>query len=191
MKPNDLINGLRNGEEEAFRILVEEFKDRVYNLSFNYVQNERDAEDLAQEVFIEVYHSIKKFNERSELGTWIYRITCNKALQLLRKNRTQKRWGLLYSLFGMEDKYAGHYTEQFHPGVSLENKERAQILYKHLNRLPNKQRTAFTLHKMEGKSYSEIAEIMKTTVSSVESLMHRAKMNLRKWLGNYYKSNEK
>ena len=190
MKPNDLIKGLRNKEEEAFRVLVEKFKDRVYNLSFNYLHNTGDAEDLTQEVFIEVYRSVKKFNERAELGTWIYRITINKALEMLRRNKTQKRWGFLHSLFGNEDKYGDYYREDVHPGVSLENKERSQILYKHLDRLPDKQRTVFTLHKMEGKSYSEIAEIMQTTISSVESLMHRAKVNLRKWLGNYYYKNK-
>jgi len=79
----------------------------------------------------------------------------------------------------------------YHPGVKLENKERAAILFQSIEKLPINQRTAFTLHKLENLSYAELAEIMGVSMSSVESLMFRAKQNLRKFLGNYYDQNEK
>lgn len=78
-------------------------------------------------------------------------------------------------------------SESFdHPGVSLENKERTQLLYQHIGRLSEKQRTAFILNRMEGLSYQEIAAIMEVSLSAVESLLFRAKQNLRKSLRFYY-----
>lgn len=76
-----------------------------------------------------------------------------------------------------------------HPGVQLENKERAAVLFKALEKLPESQKTAFVLHKTEGLSYQEVAEVLNVSVSSVESLMFRAKNNLQKHLAGYYKSN--
>ena len=79
----------------------------------------------------------------------------------------------------------------FHPGVQLENKERAAILFAAIDKLPDNQKAAFVLHKMEDLSYAEIAEVISVSVSSVESLMFRAKQNLQKLLRDYYEKNEK
>ena len=77
-----------------------------------------------------------------------------------------------------------------HPGVELENKEKAAILFKAIDSLPENQKKAFILHKTENLSYEEISEVLKTTISSVESLMFRAKQNLQKILGDYYEKNK-
>ena len=83
-----------------------------------------------------------------------------------------------------------HHTPDFqHPGVKLENKEKAVVLFKAIDKLPDNQKTAFTLHKLQGLSYLEVADIMETSLSSVESLMHRAKNNLKKILSDYYQKN--
>ena len=190
MEQNELIAGLKSHDEEAFKVLVEQFKDRIYNLCYSYVRNAAESEDLAQEVFIEVYNSIGRFNEKADLSTWIYRITINEALQMIRKKKAQKRFGFVFSLFGNEEKYSSLHKEEVHPGVSLENRERSRVLFSQIDKLAENQKNAFLLIKLEGKSYQEVADIMQTTVSSVESLMHRAKANLKKWLGSYYKITE-
>ncbi|MEM6358969.1 MAG: RNA polymerase sigma factor [Bacteroidota bacterium] len=190
MEQNELIAGLKSHDEEAFKVLVEQFKDRIYNLCYSYVRNAAESEDLAQEVFIEVYNSIGRFNEKADLSTWIYRITINEALQMIRKKKAQKRFGFVFSLFGNEEKYSSLHKEEVHPGVSLENRERSRVLFSQIDKLAENQKNAFLLIKLEGKSYQEAADIMQTTVSSVESLMHRAKANLKKWLGSYYKTTE-
>ena len=74
-----------------------------------------------------------------------------------------------------------------HPGVALDKKENDAVLFRAISELPENQRIAFTLHKVDGLSYQEVSEVMNTSVSSVESLMHRAKTNLRKQLEKYYK----
>ena len=78
-----------------------------------------------------------------------------------------------------------------HPGIELEKKERSAILFSAINQLPENQKIAFTMHKIEGVSYEETAQIMNISLSSVESLMFRAKKNLKQLLGNYYEKNER
>lgn len=183
-----LIRELKNRDEEAFRQMVEQFEDRVFNTCISFVKNADDADDLTQETFVEVYHSIQKFREDSSLSTWIYRIAVNKSLEFLRKNKRKKRSGLMVWLTGAGFEPAVQIPDFNHPGVIAEKKEQAGILLAAIDKLPENQKIAFTLHKMEDLSYEEIAEVMSKSVSSVESLMHRAKNNLRKQLTNYFNS---
>jgi RNA polymerase sigma factor (sigma-70 family) len=183
---------LKKGNMHAYRDLVAQFTGRIYSTALGLLQNKEDAEDITQEVFTEIYQSISMFNERSALSTWIYRITLTKSMELIRSRNRKKRRGILFSLFGRENHITVTNSSPFyHPGVKLENKERAAILFQAIVKLPVNQRTAFTLHKLENLSYAELAEIMGVSVSSVESLMFRAKQNLRKLLGDYYDQNEK
>lgn len=187
-----LIAELREGKPSAYNELVKQFADKVYNTSISILQNEEDAEDNTQEVFIEVFRSVNNFKGESKLSTWIYRITVTKALEFLRKKRSKKRFAVVKSLFGLESVIPETDVPHFyHPGIQLENKERSAILFAAVDKLADTQKTAFILHKVEGLSYAEVAEVMKTSVPSVESLLFRAKQNLQKILGEYYKKSEK
>ena len=95
----------------------------------------------------------------------------------------------MQNLFNGHEEVDKRQAEFDHPGVKMENKEKANELFNALKQIPEKQRIAFTLHKLEGQSYQEIAEIMNTTLYAVESLMGRAKMNLKNELKNYYNNN--
>jgi RNA polymerase sigma-70 factor (ECF subfamily) len=175
--------------EQAFGRLVELFSDRVYNTVLSFTQNAEDAEDLTQEVFVEVFQSIHHYKSESKLFTWIYRIAVNKSLDHIQSKKRKKRFAFLTSLFG-EDSELVHDAPHFdHPGVLMERKEQARVLFHAVSLLPVKQQTVFTLHKVEGLSHLEIAEVMQLTESSVESLMFRAKQNLQKLLYHYYKKN--
>jgi RNA polymerase sigma-70 factor (ECF subfamily) len=154
----------------------------------SFLRSAEYADDVAQEVFIAVHQSIRGFKQESSLSTWIHRIAVTKSLEFLRKQKRKKRWGTLYSLWGENSDPKFEATSYDHPGVALENKQTAEALFKALDRLPDTQRTAFTLHKLDGHSYDEAAQIMNTTVSSIESLIHRATNNLRKYLETYYKA---
>jgi RNA polymerase sigma-70 factor, ECF subfamily len=181
-----LIEQLKNGEESAFRTIVEKWQDMVYNTALGIVQNAEDAEDIAQEAFVQVYQSIHTFKGESKFSTWLYRITIAKALDHERRKKRKKRFGIVKKIFGnAEDEVV--LPDFQHPGITLDKKENAAILFKAIRELPENQRIAFTLHKVDGLSYQEVSEVMKTSVSSVESLMHRAKSNLKKLLENYYK----
>ena len=178
-----LIERLKQGDESAFRTLVEQYQDLVYNTALGIVQNQSDAEDVAQEVFIQVFRSIGSFKSEAKLSTWIYRITTTRSLDLLRAKKSKKRFGPLTRLWETEEESPVENISDFnHPGVSLERKEEAAQLMAAITQLPENQKVAFILHKLEGLSYLEIAEIMGNTLPAVESLMHRARLNLRKIL---------
>ncbi|MEP7239066.1 MAG: RNA polymerase sigma factor, partial [Ferruginibacter sp.] len=159
-QPEELVLLLQQGDELAFKKLVDEWQTMVYNTAISIVQNEDDADDITQEVFIQVYKSISSFKGDSKLSTWLYRITLGKALDHEKKKKRKKRFGFLQPLFGGDGEEWVHAVEFNHPGVQLEKKERAGELFNALNQIPDKQRIAFTLHKLEGQSYQEVAEIM-------------------------------
>ncbi len=185
---NNLIDRIKAGNEQAFRDLVETYKDNVLNTCYHYVHDRMDAEDLAQEVFMEVHRSIRHFKENAQLSTWIYRIAVNKSLDLIRKRKRKKRFAYLVTVFSpSEDEKVCQVPATGNPETILEEKERIQILNDAIDRLPENQKTAITLSKLEGLSNKEIADIMNTSVSSVESLLHRARSNIKKKLHNFFK----
>ena len=185
---SELIYKLKNADEDGYRQLIQEYQEKIFNTSISLVKNADDADDLTQEVFIEIFNSINNFREDSLLSTWIYRITVNKSLEHLRKLKRKKRIRIL-TWFNKENRELNQEAADFnHPGVLAENEEQSRILFRAIEKLPESQKVAFTLHKLEGLSYDQIAEVMQKTLSSVESLMHRAKTNLKKELYDYYRS---
>lgn len=187
MTEQELVKKLQQADQLAFKHLVDKYQDKVQNTCWGFVKSSTEAEDLTQEVFIEIYESIHTFKFESKLGTYIYRVAVNKSLDYIRKQKSQKRWGAVLSILSWgENKELPSMPDWEHPGVTLENKERASILMSKVEELPDNQRVAFTLHKIEGLSYQEIAEVMKVSLASVESLIFRAKQNLKKKLQGYY-----
>lgn len=182
----ELIERLKQADDAAFRTIVEQWQDMVYNTILGIVQNETEAEDLTQDVFIKVFEKIGTFKGDSKFSTWLYRIATTTALDHLRSKKRKKRFGFLQSLSGEGGEEREQLPDFNHPGVSLDNKERATVLFKAIEELPDNQKAAYTLHKLEGLSYRDVSEVLNTTVSAVESLMSRANQNLRKQLEDYY-----
>lgn len=184
------INDLVSGKRDAYAKLIDFYEQKVFATCISFLPNKEDAEDIAQEVFIEIFNSIHKFKGESKLSTWIYRITTNKCLEFIRKRNTKKRFAFLQSITNSKiplDK-TNYFTEINHPGILMENKETNDILFRAINQLPEAQRVVFTLHKVDDKSHIEISEILQKSVSSIESLMFRAKKNLQSVLENFYKN---
>lgn len=179
-----------NPYQNDFRKIYDQHKVLVYNVALNYVQNIEDAEEITQDVFVQVHDSMAQFNKNSELKTWIYRITINKCLDFIKRKSSKKR----FFIFGKktENEYEIQNISNFeHPGILLENKEKAQILYGVINELSENQKTAFILSKMDGLSNPEIAEIMSVSISSVESLIFRAKASLKEKLSKKFETYRK
>ncbi|MBI1782475.1 MAG: RNA polymerase sigma factor [Sphingobacteriales bacterium] len=181
-----LIERLKQGDEAAFKTIVETWQKMVYNTALGIVQNEADAEDIAQEVFVKVYHSINTFKGDSKFSTWLYRVTVAKAIDHERKKKSKKRFAFVTSLFGNDGEEVIHPADFNHPGVSLDKKETTAILFAAVKELPEKQRIAFTLNKLEGLSHAEVSEVMHISVTAAELLVHRAKTNLRKKLADFF-----
>lgn len=190
MEDIELINKLKEGDEESFRVIVDRYQKYILNICFRFTRSKETTEDLTQEVFIEVYRSINNFRGGSKFSTWIYRIAVTKSLDHLKSQKRKKRFGMIKSLF-VENDFDNESLlvadSEENPQKKIEQEDRMKILSLALESLPEKQRIAFTLNKCDEMSYQEIAGILGTTISSVESLIHRAKINLRKKLYNYYK----
>jgi len=123
----------------------------------------------------------------SSLSTWIYRITVNRSLNALKKNKRRQFFHHIEFMFsGNNEGNNGNPDIDNTAGSSLDEEENRRLLNNAMQALPENQRTAFVLSKYEDLSYKEIAEVMDLSVSSVESLLHRAKMNLQKSLVKHF-----
>jgi RNA polymerase sigma-70 factor (ECF subfamily) len=183
MLPEELLQLLSNGDNNALGQLYELFKDQVFNTCLAHLQHQEEAEEATQDVFVEIYRSAAGFQNRSSAATWVYRITVNKCLDRIRSRNRQKRFGFISSLFNNQTGKLIHDPPTFHhPGIQLEQKEHAALLFKAIKQLPENQQSAFILKHVEGLSQKEIAQIMDMTEKAIESLLQRAKNNLKKIL---------
>jgi RNA polymerase sigma factor (sigma-70 family) len=177
-------------DNKDFEKLYNQYSILVYNLALNYLQNIEDAEEVTQDVFIQINNSLSKFQEKSSLKTWIYRITINKCLDFIKHKNSQKR----FFIFGKksQNEFEIENVSNFeHPGILMENKEKSKLLFEIINELGENQKTAFLLSKIDGLSNPEISEIMKLSISSVESLVFRAKSTLKEKISNKFEEYRK
>ena len=181
-----LLQHLLQGDEKAFKLLVDTHKNMVYNTVLGFIQHADDADDVTQNVFIKVFETISSFKEQSKLSTWIYRVSVNESLDFIRHKNRKRRWAMITNLFNNNNEPLYQQADPAHPGVLMENKEKAAVLFKAINQLPDKQKTAFLLQKTQDCTQQQIAEIMLLSEGAVESLLTRAKANLKKLLISYY-----
>lgn len=170
----------------AFRAFISEHQDRVFNLVLKLVQHTHDAEEITQDVFVDIFRKPDAFRGDAAVTTWLYRIATNKCIDHLRKQQRQRRW-FSASFFGAHAAETAHEpSHNLHPAWVTENKEQLAILFKALHQLPEKQQAAWVLSEMENMPYKEIGAVMNLSLSSVESLLVRARKNLKKILTDMY-----
>ena len=184
MEERELIAALKRGSDSAFRQLVEAYGDRIYNTVLGILQDAQEAEDAAQETFMRVHASIAGFREESSLSTWIHRIAVRKALEKIRGRKLRMRLRAFLPAW-MPQESAQANSAYMHPGIRAENRAKARALQAAMDALPGNQRLAFTLVQVQGMRYDEACAIMGLGVKAVESLISRAKVNLRKRLEQY------
>ena len=173
---------LATGNRHALRTLYDRYSARVYNTAVSYLQSAEEAEEATQDVFLELAASASRFEQRSSVSTWIYRLTVNQCLDRLRYRNRKKRRAKLLSIFGDKGELLHDVATFEHPGIAMEKQEDARHLFAAIDELPERQKTAFVLTYVEELSGKEVAEVMGLTVKGVESLIQRAKANLRKIL---------
>jgi RNA polymerase sigma-70 factor (ECF subfamily) len=169
----------------AFETIYEAHKDMVYNLCLHYVHRTEDAEELTQDVFIKVFQKLEGFREDAQLKTWIYRITIHVCLDFIKAQKRQKRFGFMTGLFSSTTgEERAELIHGHHPGLQLEQQERLGQLLKWIKELPATQQTALILMKIEGMTQKEAAYTMKISTKALESLIQRAKKNLKNKIEN-------
>jgi RNA polymerase sigma-70 factor (ECF subfamily) len=177
MDEKELILRSQAGDGEAFGILIERYKGKVFSLAYGFTRDRAAADDLAQEVFIKAYFSLPRFKARSEFGTWLYRIAVNHAKDYLRKNRSRLR-DMSIEDIGEQRLAAADKSQE---DVRSEEERRALVLAA-LERLPEKYRVILTLRDIEGMSYEDITRILGLSPGTVDSRLHRARLKLRQKL---------
>ena len=174
---------IAKGSPEAFKALVEQLSQDVIKTCYGFAGSRDDAEDIAQEVFIEIYKSIRQFRKDADLNTWIYRICINKSIDFLRRQKRKKRLADMATLFSLKSRPSNN------PHQQLEEEERKKILREQIALLPENQRITLILSRFDRLSNKKIAKIMATSESAIESLLHRARANLQKNLAKYFEKN--
>ncbi|MEJ5265571.1 MAG: sigma-70 family RNA polymerase sigma factor [Bacteroidales bacterium] len=180
MNDEDIVTLVLAGRTDLFALLVDRYKDRVFQTCMGFLHNRQEAEDLAQEIFIQVYVSLSGFKRRSAFSTWLYRIVINAALNMLRK-KSKIAFVDLTTLNNTH--FAMFKNDRDNPEQVLIETEDNSLLKEALDDLPDKQRAAIVLSYFNEMSQKEIAQVLDTTEGAVESLLQRAKKNLRKKLG--------
>lgn len=183
----NLMLRFQNGEDGCFEQLVERHKQRVFNIVYRYLGNIHDAEDVAQQVFINIYNAKKAYTPRAQFTTWLYTVCKNTCLKTFRKKRLKT-----ISIDADVDLEQDAVSVQLpDPNVStpLENAinaERDLAVKAAIDSLPENQKIVVILCKYEQLSYEKIAEITGFSVKAVKSLLHRARVNLKEKLASYF-----
>ena len=189
MDEAQLIKGIQQGDRKSFQTLVETYQRMVVNTCLAIVHNKADAEDLAQDVFVEIFRTAENFRGDSKVSTWLYRIATNRSLNMIRNNKRKRFFQSIEEAFTGGRNHGSEISENRNdqPDQNITDQQRSDLLHRAIDRLPEKQRIAFTLNKYEELPYQQIAEIMEISLASVESLIHRAKKNLQEQLLDCYK----
>ena len=177
MHQDELLSGLKIADEKSCNFFINTYKEMVYKIALSFISSPEDAEELTQDVFVKAIRQIDKFKNQSSLKTWVYRITVNEAL-----NKTRSAKSRFFSnLFSRNNATLPDSTgnAEQSPEVRKISNENLQYLYRCIEQLPEQQKIAFTLNKIDEFPYAEVADVMGITLSSVESLIHRAKKKLQ------------
>ncbi len=175
MQESELIAKIKSDDSAAFKTFYEIYKDMIYNVCYRMLNNKQDAEDVTQDVFVKAIRSMHQFRSDAKLSTWLYQITINTSLNYTRKKRIAA-W-LSLDFLVEKDEYILD-NAQAGPDAELEKSESEAQVLRAIHSLPPRQRMAVILQRYEELSYKEIATVMKTSLSAVESLLHHAKDNL-------------
>lgn len=172
MEDVELVKLCQKGDTVAFERLFQMYRDRVYGVAYKMVNNQEDALDLTQEIFLKVYQKIDKFNFKSSFSTWLYRLAMNVCIDELRKRKPDTEYSIDDSLRQMS-------SDSDTPEEEAISNEREEILWKAINSLKEKERMIIILRDMEGLSYNEIAETLKCSLGRVKSRIHEARNKLK------------
>ena len=178
-----LVKRVQARDEMAFREIVERYQSKVFSIIFGILRNRNDAEDIAQQVFAKVYFSIKNFDFRSSLLTWIYKITVNECYDYLRKKRVRK---LIYeSDFSADDSLRMENSEPATTQGTPVDQRLAQhdLIFKLLSKISEEDRTLILLKEVEGHSVEELSQMTGMNENTIKVKLFRARQKLVKAAG--------
>ena len=184
MNDSELVKAIIRGDNSAMRDLIAKYQDLVLNTCYKVLQSEEDARDIAQEVFIETYRSAAGLRYEENISFWLYRIALNKSINYLKRShnlvfRSILRLETIFRHDSSTEKHEIPLADN-HPDEGFEADERHELMLKAVKALPAMQQKAFILYYYEDLSYKEISSVLDLSLSSVESLLVRARSNVRR-----------
>lgn len=185
----NLVKRSRNGDRDAFRILVERHQRRVFGLCFGMVRNKDDAMDLVQETFVKVFKNLDSFEGQSSFYTWTYRIATNVCIDFLRRANRYRTVDYDDAIQRDEDaEDAGSILPSrlgLDPARAYGRKELLEKIEEALQKLSPAHRQAILLREVEGLSYQEMADVLEISIGTVMSRLHHARKNMQRLLADY------
>ncbi|HUA38757.1 MAG TPA: sigma-70 family RNA polymerase sigma factor [Candidatus Sulfopaludibacter sp.] len=187
-----LMLRVKRGDRAAFAELVEKYKQPVMNLVYRTLHDETEAEDLAQNVFLQVYKSAKRYESRAKFSTWLFTIARNLCLNEIRRRSRHPADSIEEAHAEHEDQPRQQFEDKSSvaPPEKLLHGELAQKIEEALAELPENQRTAIWLCRQEELSYEEIADVLGCSLSATKSLIHRGRETLKEKLKPYLRTGE-
>jgi len=175
----DLVQLAQKGNTKAFEKLIEDYQNRVFSYCYHLTGNYDNAQDLAQEVFIQAFNSLKSFRREADLGTWLRRIALNKWINSQRRNK--------FITVSLDESAASTNGEYFReiaaddesPVEKIEQEEFARLVWQALGRLGSEFRQVLILRDMEEYSYEEIASLLGCSLGTVKSRLNRGRKHIR------------
>jgi RNA polymerase sigma-70 factor (ECF subfamily) len=172
---SDLVQQAQDGQTEAFSVLVDRYRQKVFQTCMGFLHSTDDAEDLTQEIFVKAWNALKSFDGRAAFSTWLYRIAVNRAINQTRRNK-------LRSFVGINDEVTSSgYSDDDAETNLMRSEQRAQIKSA-VNKLISNQKKAFVLFYYQELSLIEVAEVLEMSPKATESLIFRARKKLQELL---------
>ncbi|TKJ41255.1 hypothetical protein CEE37_06200 [candidate division LCP-89 bacterium B3_LCP] len=180
----ELIIRAKDGDQLAFRDLVDMYRTRVASIAYGLVNNYDDARDISQEVFIKVYRSLGKFDVKRKFFTWLYRLTVNASIDFIRANKKRSH----HESIDSDDSYVQFPNQDLDHDLDrrMEKIERNEIFHRIVSRLNPKQKSAFLLCDLQGLSSAEASEIMDCPQVTLRWYLHEARKKIRQHVEKNY-----
>ncbi len=189
MTEQELVQAARSGDQSAFAQLVRDHQAMVYSLAYRMTGNSEDAADAAQDAFLNAWRALPGFQGHSSFSTWLYRLTSNACIDLLRRERRHSALSMTLDAPDGEDRQAEVADERWSPEGELDRRETHRAIQMGLASLSPEHRQVLVLRELEGLSYRDIAQALDLEEGTVKSRIARARLALREFLvksGNFF-----
>jgi RNA polymerase sigma-70 factor (ECF subfamily) len=189
-----LVERARTKDEAAFEELVNRYEDKLYRLAMRFVRNETDAQEILQDAFLSAWRNLPTFEGRAQFGSWMYRVTVNAALMLLRSRNRHPEVGvddveptaLNDAVVENGQMMRSNADWSQRPDDQLQSDELRRYIQAAVDTLPEGLRTVFLLRDVEELSTEDTAELLALSVPAVKTRLHRARLALREAIGRYF-----
>lgn len=189
-----LVDRARAKDEAAFEELVSRYEDKLYRLAMRFVRNETDAQEILQDAFLSAWRNLPTFEGRAQFGSWMYRVTVNASLMLLRSRNRHPEVTVddvepsvlndAVAESGQTMRSSTDWSQR--PDDQLQSEEMRRHIQRSVDALPDGLRTVFLLRDVEELSTEDTAELLELSVPAVKTRLHRARLALREAIGRYF-----